>query len=129
MTKSTIYAYLNTNDIITNYNIEDNYLMTSYRNGDDYEKSKIFSYNGIDFMNNLIELPNNNSEIDNIIKYKKFFTLSEIKDLLIKYKNNLPSKLIDYNYLDENLALTLFFEYLYENISENNYSFVYLDRL
>lgn len=128
MTKSTVYGLITTKDIITNYFEKDGYLNIVYRNGDDYEKTIINNYNGIDFMNNNIDLPNYSSEIDNIIKDKKIFCLKEIKELLEKYRSNLPIKLIDYYYSDENLALVLFFEYLYEEMIEENASLIYIFR-
>lgn len=132
MTKSTIYGLINTNDIITNYYIDDDYngnLTIVFRNGDDYEKVLLKNYNGIEFINSMVDIPNYRSEIDTIIKDKNIFSLDELKELCIKYKNKLPSRLIDYYDLDENLALTLFFEYLLEKLIKYNSTYVYINRL
>jgi hypothetical protein len=130
MTKSTIYGLINTNDIITNYYEDYNCnVIIVFRNGDDYEKVLLKNYNGIDFINIMVDIPNYRSEIDIIIKDKNIFSLDELKELCIKYRNKLPSRLIDYYDLDENLALTLFFEYLLEKLIKYNSTYVYINRL
>lgn len=129
MTKITTYGFIHTNDIITNYYHDDkDNLIIVFRNGDDYENVKIHSYYGSEFINTIIDLPNYHSEIDNIVNSVNILSLDRIKELLKKYKGKLPDTLIKYDYLDENLALTLFFEYLLEELIQNKSTFVYINR-
>lgn len=129
MTKSTIYGLITTNDTITNYYIDDNgKLVVVYRGGDDYDTIDIYNYCGVEFINTSIEISNYYCELDIIIKNKKIYTIDEIKDLLTTFKLRLPLNLIDYYYLDENLSLTLFFEYILEEMKKNNALKVYINR-
>jgi hypothetical protein len=132
MTKSTIYGLITTNDTITNYYIDDDdddgKLVVVYRGGDDYDRVDIHNYIGVEFINTSIEISNYYCELDIIIKNKKLFTIDEIKDLLVMVRERLPANLIDYYYLDENLSLTLFFEFIIDEMTKNNASKVYINR-
>ena len=129
MTKSTIYGLITNNDTITNHYIDDDgKLVLVYRGGDDYDTIDIYNYCGVEFINTSIEISNYYCELDIIIKNKKLFTIDEIKDLLTTFKLRLPLNLIDYYYLDENLSLTLFFEYILEEMKKNNALKVYINR-
>lgn len=129
MTKSTIYGLITNNDTITNHYIDDHgKLVLVYRGGDDYDTIDIYNYCGVEFINTSIEISNYYCELDIIIKNKKIFTIDEIKDLLTTFKLRLPLNLIDYYYLDENLSLTLFFEYILEEMKKNNALKVYINR-
>jgi hypothetical protein len=127
MTKSYFLVFLEDNYNITNHClINDNYILYSLRNGDDFIEKKIETIVELDNIvkNYLLFIPD-------VLK-SGFYRLEEIKDYLEKEKIgiNYPNNLIEFfDIIDNeysNLSNLIFLEYIYNKMVKNNYKIIHI---